>query len=287
MIRHHTIDGIELFSCQPSKPSAKPPVLFIHGAFAGAWMWSETFMPFLAAAGFACHALSLRGHGGSAGRQELDWYSVDDYVADVATVIAALGETPVLAGHSMGGFIVQKMLEQRPLPGAALICSVPPQGLLAAQFYLLFKKPQLFTEINRVLAGHYTDTATLREALFAGAADEAMLTAWLGKMQAESQRALWDMSLFNLPRLSAMHPSPMLILGAGEDVLVPSFLVHNTAHAYGLPCHIFPGMGHAITHEKEWPLVAAMLRDWLATLEPLSPDVDCVAQMGRVTAHSW
>jgi hypothetical protein len=23
-------------------------------------------------------------------------------------------------------------------------------------------------------------------------------------------------------------------------------------------------MGHAVTHEKEWPLVAATLRDWLA-----------------------
>ncbi|MDR2838848.1 MAG: alpha/beta hydrolase [Azonexus sp.] len=267
MIHHRAIDGIELLSCLPKKTAARrPPVLFIHGAFAGAWMWSETFMPFLAAAGFACHALSLRGHGGSAGRQNLDWYSIDDYVEDVAAVIAALDETPVLVGHSMGGFIVQKTLEQRPLPGAALICSVPPQGLLAAQFHLLLRKPQLFAEINRILAGHYTNTATLREALFASDVDEAMLTAWLGKLQAESQRALWDMSMFNLPCLRAMHRPPMLILGAEEDVLVPSFLVDNTAHAYGVPCHIFPGMGHAVTHEKEWPQVAAMLRDWLETL---------------------
>jgi non-heme chloroperoxidase len=30
-----------------------------------------------------------------------------------------------------------------------------------------------------------------------------------------------------------------------------------------LPVHIFRGMGHAVTHEKEWPLVLSTLSDWL------------------------
>jgi pimeloyl-ACP methyl ester carboxylesterase len=268
MMTRHTIEGLEVLSCLPDKKSARPPLLFIHGAFAGAWMWSETFMPFLAAAGYPCHALSLRGHGDSHGRERIDWHSVTDYVDDVGTVIDWLGETPVLIGHSMGGFIVQKFLERHTVPGAALVCSVPPQGLIASQFHLMFQKPQLFAEINGIMAGNYTDTETLREALFAGDIDEAMLAAWLTRMQSESQRALWDMSMFNLPNLHAMHRPPMLILGAEQDVLVPAFLVQTTAHTYGLPCHIFRGMGHAVTHEKEWPLVAAMLRDWLATLRP-------------------
>ncbi|MDR0777108.1 MAG: alpha/beta hydrolase [Azonexus sp.] len=268
MIQHHTIEGLELLSCSPRRHSSRPPLLFIHGAFAGAWMWSETFMPFFAAAGYACHALSLRGHGGSHGGERIDWHSIADYVDDVTTAVAWLDETPVLIGHSMGGFVVQKFLERHDAPGAALLCSVPPQGLIASQFHLLLQKPQLFAELNQILAGHYTDTTTLREALFAGEVDEATLETWLGKMQSESQRALWDMSMFNLPNLLAMHRPPMLILGAEHDVLVPAFLVQSTAHTYGLPCHIFRGMGHAVTHEKEWPLVAATVRDWLATLKP-------------------
>src|SRR5690349_24594776 len=47
------------------------------------------------------------------------------------------------------------------------LCSVPPQGLIASQFHLMFQKPHLFSEINRVMAGDHTDTSTLREALFA------------------------------------------------------------------------------------------------------------------------
>ncbi len=264
----HTIEGLEVLSCLPDKKSARPPLLFIHGAFAGAWMWSETFMPFLAAAGHACYAVSLRGHGDSHGREHIDWHSIADYVDDVATVADWLGEAPILIGHSMGGFVVQKYLERHAVPGAALICSVPPQGLVASQFHLLFQKPQLFAEINRIMGGHYTDIDTLREALFAGDIDDATLAIWLNRMQSESHRALWDMSMFNLPNPHAMHRPPMLILGAESDVLVPAFLVQSTAHTYGLPCHIFRGMGHAVTHEKEWPRVAAMLGDWLAALRP-------------------
>jgi non-heme chloroperoxidase len=212
--------------------------------------------------------VSLRGHGGSHGRDQIDWHSVTDYVDDIGTVVDWLGETPVLVGHSMGGFIVQKYLERHQVPGAALVCSVPPQGLIAAQFHLMFQKPQLFMDINRIMSGNYPDTEILREALFAGEIDETMLAAWLDRMQPESHRALWDMSMFNLPNLHAMHRPPMLILGAELDVLVPAFLVQTTGQTYGLPAHIFRGMGHAVTHEKEWPLVAAALQDWLAEIRP-------------------
>lgn len=268
MIKNQIVEGLEVYSCLPNKKSSRPPVLFIHGAFAGAWMWTETFMPFLADAGFPCYAVSLRGHGGSQGHEQMEWHSIADYVDDVGTIIDWLGETPVLVGHSMGGFIVQKFLERHETPGAALVCSVPPQGLIASQFHLMFQKPQLFAEINRIMAGDYTDTNTLREALFAGEVDETMLAVWMSRMQAESHRAIWDMSMFSLPNLHAMHRPPMLILGAEHDVLVPAFLVQSTGHTYGLPVHIFRGMGHAVTHEKEWPLVAAMLRDWLEEIRP-------------------
>lgn len=264
-----TVAGLEVFSCQPTrKHSAHPPLLFIHGAFAGGWMWTETLMPNLAAAGYACHALSLRGHGGSEGRAHIDWHSVNDYVDDVVTVIRELQIDPVLIGHSMGGFIVQKYLERHPARAVALLCSVPPQGLIAAQFHLMLQKPALFLEINRIMSGEYTDTVTLREALFAGNPDESMLAAWLGRMQPESHRAIWDMSMFNLPRVFGMHRPPMLIIGAEHDVLVPAFLVQSTAHTYGETAHILRGMGHAITHEHDWPTLASMLQTWLEDLKP-------------------
>ncbi|MBK7417265.1 MAG: alpha/beta fold hydrolase [Dechloromonas sp.] len=68
MIKTEKIDGLEVFSCKPARKTGQPTLLFVHGAFAGAWMWTETFMPVLAEAGYPCYAVSLRGHGGSDGR---------------------------------------------------------------------------------------------------------------------------------------------------------------------------------------------------------------------------
>ena len=266
-ISHTLIDGIELFSLPAQQRHSATPLLFLHGAFAGGWMWTETFMPFFAAAGYDVHALSLRGHGGSAGRDRIDWHSVADYVEDLGHIVrhieAESGATPALIGHSMGGFIVQKYLEKATVPAAVLLCSVPPQGLVAAQFHLLFQKPELFMDINRIMGGSYTDTAVLREALFAGEADETMLHAWLSRMQTESHRALWDMSVFNLPLLQRAQLPPLLVAGAEKDVLVPAFLVQATAQTYGQQAHIFRDMGHAVTHEHDWPRVAGDIATWL------------------------
>ena len=37
----------------------KPPLVFIHGSFHGAWCWAEHWLPFFAHYGFDCYALSL------------------------------------------------------------------------------------------------------------------------------------------------------------------------------------------------------------------------------------
>jgi pimeloyl-ACP methyl ester carboxylesterase len=121
MLKTQIVDGLEVFSCLPSRKTGKPALLFVHGAFAGGWMWTETFMPFLAEAGYPCYALSLRGHGGSTGGEQINWHSIGDYVDDVKTVVDWLDEPPVLIGHSMGGFIVQKYLEHRPATAVALV----------------------------------------------------------------------------------------------------------------------------------------------------------------------
>ena len=225
-------------------------------------------MPFLAEDGYRSYAVSLRGHGNSTGQDEIKWHSIADYVDDTVRVLDWLEEPAVLVGHSMGGFIVQKLLERRAAPAAALVCSVPPQGLIAAQFHLFLQKPHLFLEINGIMSGNQPSSATLRDALFANDVDDHVVEDFLNRMQTESHRAIWDMSMFNLPLLPILSRPPMLILGAEKDVLVPAFLVQATAHTYGLPDRIFHGMGHAVTHEAKWPLVAATLRDWLLETVP-------------------
>jgi non-heme chloroperoxidase len=270
-----SVSGREVLAVLPSKAceNGLPPLLFVHGAFAGAWMWADHFMPWFAARGYPCYALSLRGHGNSADRERIDWLSIADYVEDVRIIVDWLGEDPVLIGHSMGGFVVQKYLEQYTAPAAALLCSVPPQGLAASQFHLLFQKPGLFLELNNVMNRRGISLEATREFLFAQPVDKALLEHFRDHLQVESQRVIWDMTMFHLPSLPFGLAPPLFIAGAEYDVMVPAFMVLATAHVYGVKAHIFKNMGHALTHERNWREVAETLFDWLETqLRPEAND---------------
>lgn len=257
-------DHLEVLVHGPEGAARKAtPLLFLHGAYTAAWCWQEHYLPHFAAAGYQCHAPSFSGHGGSRRREQLDSYSIDDYVNDVAEVAAALPAPPVLIGHSMGGFVVQKYLEKHAAPAAVLMCSVPPQGLAASAFGMLFGRPGLFADLNRLMSGGQVALDSLREALFAQPVSVDDLARYYRLAQPESHRAIWDMSLFNLPQPARMHQPPMLILGARHDALIPPDQVHMTASTYGRQAEIFPDMGHGMMLEQDWEQVARRVEAWL------------------------
>ncbi len=239
------------------------PLLFVHGAYAGAWCWDEHFLPYFAAHGFSAHAVSLRGHGGSPNRHLLDTYSIDDYVEDVARTVDTLDAPPILIGHSMGGFVIQKYLERGVAAGAVLLSSVPPQGLMASAFGLAMRKPGLMTEFNKLMGGGRVDGEALREALFHQPVDNADLRRYLRASQSESHRAIWDMSLFNLPRVASVADIPLLVIGTQHDELIPSGQVEMTARTYGVAAHILPDLGHGMMLERGWQRVAELMLEWL------------------------
>lgn len=267
-IEHQLVDGLELISCFPEHPArGAPPLVFVHGAFAAAWIWEECFMPRAAAAGYASYALSLRGHGKSFGAEHIDQHSIRDYVDDLSRIVEEIGQTPVLIGHSMGGFVVQKYLEHHTAKAAVLMSSVPPQGLVAATFHLFLKRPGLLMEINQLLSSQDISLDAARQALFAKPVDDQLLARFLQRMSMESTRAIWDMSMFSLVNITHVRRTPLTVLGVEHDQLIPPFLVNATGHSYAVPAHIFPGFGHGFPIEPGGEVVLDAAIAWLeATL---------------------
>ncbi len=255
--------ALELLSREPQGRAHATPLLFIHGAYTAAWCWEEHYLAWFAERGFSAHALSLSGHGGSRGRERLDSLAIADYVGDVAEAVATLPAPPVLIGHSMGGFVVQKYLEGHAAPAAVLMCAVPPQGLMASAFGLMFGKPGLMTDLNRLMGGGQVALETLREALFAQPVGTDDLKRYYRYAQPESHRALWDMTLFDLPSPRCMRGVPLLVLGGEFDHLVPASLVEMTARTYGVEAEIFAGLGHGLMLERDWELPARRIAHWL------------------------
>jgi non-heme chloroperoxidase len=265
VVRGGRAGGLEVISRQPPEKVSprSTPLLFLHGAFAAAWCWDEHFLQYFADHGYASHALSFSGHGASPGRERLDSFGIDDYVRDAATVAEMLPAPPVLIGHSMGGMVAQKYLESHEAAGVVLMASVPPQGLWAAALGLAFRKPGLMNDLNRLLGGARVALDTLRAAMFAQPVATEDLARWYKRMQPESHRAIWDMTLFNLPLKSRMRLPPLLVLGAEHDALIPPSQVEMTARHYGVEAEIFEGMGHGLMLERSWRQVAERILGWL------------------------
>lgn len=97
----------------------KPPLLFVHGAYSGSWMWSK-YIPYFVSKGWTCYAMNMRSHYKS---RVLDMtkISFQDYLEDIKEVIAECDVNPILIGHSMGGILGQKLAETVKLAGLVLV----------------------------------------------------------------------------------------------------------------------------------------------------------------------
>jgi non-heme chloroperoxidase len=254
---------LEILECRPQIESPLPPVLFVHGAYAGAWTWAEHFLTHFAAHGFPAYAVSLRGHGASHGRETLAWTSLADYVEDLAETIDALDAAPVLVGHSMGAMVIMKYLERETVPAAALLAPVPPHGLFPSSLMLALGRPGLFSELNSLMSSGKASVDAMQSALFAGPLPVEQLLDYYGRFQRESQRAIWDMTLFNLPLAWRMNRPPLLALLAERDALFPLEQSRSGFTAVGMRTEVLEGMGHAVMLERGWQVAADRVIGWL------------------------
>src|SRR5208282_4475099 len=118
-----------------------PVILFVHGAFGGAWMWQEHFLRYFRKSGRSVYALSLRGHGRSKGRDQIQSWRFSDYIDDVRCVIEKIGAPIVVVGHSLGGLIVQRLIGRVPMRAVVLLASAPPEGILLVGHSLVLPHP--------------------------------------------------------------------------------------------------------------------------------------------------
>ncbi|MFZ0546294.1 MAG: alpha/beta fold hydrolase [Candidatus Promineifilaceae bacterium] len=257
--------GLELISVEPDEKRFETPLLFVHGAWHGAWCWAENFLPYFAGKGYSVHALSLRGHGGSSGRDKLRWARGSGYVADVHEVAEQLPTNPVIIAHSMGGYVAQKYLEKYKAPAAVLLAPVPDNGVLRTTLNIARHHPLDFLRVNLKLSLYpLVRTEALTKSFFFSAdMPQEQVRRYYEKMQDESYLGFLDMLLLNLPRPKKVPKTPMLILGAANDAIFTPGEIARTARAYGADSEVFPDMAHDMMLEPGWQTVADRMTAWL------------------------
>ena len=240
------------------------PLLFIHGMFHGAWCWDVHFLDYFARHGLAAYAVNLRGHGASEGGDKLRWTRIADFVDDVDTAVRQLPRPPVVIGHSLGGFVVQKYLEDHDAPAGVLLSSPPPSGMLQPALRVARRRPLVFAKTNLTLrlAPMIATPELTREAFFSPDFPEVELRRFWRMMQDESYMAFVDMVALNLPNPEKVK-TPVLVLGAARDNMLLPAEIEATARAYHTKAQIIPGVAHSSMLETGWETVAERILEWL------------------------
>lgn len=257
------LEVIDKGSCSESHPA---PLLFVHGSWHAAWCWDEYFLGFFAERGYRAVALSLRNHGTSH-RQSPRRCSVADWVSDVASVADSLGVRPVVVGHSMGGLVVQKYLENHSAPAGVLLASVPISGAGRGLLRMMGRHPLRSAAVT--LTGKsrraLNPPEITREFFYSAGTAESDVARYSALLDEEYfGRQTLDLTMFSLPKPQRVT-TPLLVLGAERDACFSRDEIRATARAYGTEAEFFPGMAHNMMLEPGWVAVAERIDSWLDT----------------------
>ncbi len=201
-----TFDGRGGEVLQAIQPRERGRALLIHGAGGDSYQWLPVVVPALWAAGFSVCAPTLPGHGRAADPTKS---TADELQACVAEAAAAFAPTLII-GHSLGGYLVQRHLQTRPVARGVLLASLPPTVPRER-------------ELRQVMA-----QLTCK---LAGAAVEVALT---DAPDLEGRAA---------------SVAPMLVIGGSRDRVVPMPWVRQTAARYGVQARMVNG-GHRVMYGR-------------------------------------
>jgi len=101
-----------------------------------------------------------------------------------------------------------------------------------------------------------------REAFFSAEMPEEQIAGYQKRLQDESFRSYLDELGLNLVRPKRIK-TPLLVIGAQDDMVIPQKGVRATARTYGTNAVIFPDMAHDVMLEEGWQVVADRILEFL------------------------
>ena len=124
--------GVALEGDRWAAPNSRGEVLFLHGGGQTRHAWG-TGAARIAATGWTCTTVDLRGHGDSGWAPD-GAYDVGAYVNDIRAVCAELGGNVIVVGASLGGIMALTLAAETTSPIRALVLvdiapRVEPEGI--------------------------------------------------------------------------------------------------------------------------------------------------------------
>ena len=254
-------EGIYVETQQPERRSRKPPLLLVHGALTGSWLWSS-FAGYFAERGWEAHALNFRGHFTS-DLADLAETTMADYASDIGVAVRQLGKPPVLIGWGIGGLAAMMYASRHPVLGLVLLAPSPSAAVLPRKpaEHELKQIPPVY---DAEWWGWTASAKELRESMPDMSDDDLVKMQEMLSGARESGTARRERML-GVDVDTARINVPSLVIGAGLDDTVHPNEARRTADLLGAAYEYFPGASHfgLVMGERTWPEVAGSVLGWL------------------------
>jgi len=249
-------------------------VVFIHGMYMTPLCW-EHWVETFRSRGYQCLAPTWPGRYKPVETlrknhpdPELGKLTLSAVIESLAAFIKTLDEKPILIGHSMGGLMVQLLLQKDIAAAGVAIDSAPPAGVFTTKgSFLKSNWPHItpFVSLNNPIEMSF----------------ERFQYTFVNTLPLEEQRAAYDRyvvpesrrvpreSLGSIARIDFKKPHvPLLFVAGSADHVIPASLNQTNYDKYKQSSSVtsfkeFAGRTHFIIGQKGWEEVAAFIIVWL------------------------
>lgn len=252
------------------------PLVMIHGAFCGAWVFDKFRAPF-EKAGFRVHAPTLRHHENDSPPPTFGRTSLTDYAHDLESLIAGLDELPVIVGHSMGGLLAQMLAARGKARALVLLAPSAPWGVWPTTLFEVASSQTLFLASGDYRGSIIQPSFHVAAAHSLDKLDAAERSAVYARFVPESGQATFEIMHWSLDPRRAAHvrardvTCPVLCLAGSDDKINPPSTVARIAARYHGRARFeeIAGHSHWLLGEKGREKIAARAVSWLDDVLPI------------------
>lgn len=247
-------------------------IVLIHGLFMNAKSWAE-WKTYFEKEGYKVVVPEFPFHSGepAALRKDipagLGKLNLDDVVAHISKVVLEQPEPPILVGHSIGGLIVQLLINRGLGAMGVSIDPAPPKGVFTTRWS--------FLRANIATINPFKGNSPCLPSV------EWFQYAFCNTMTLAETQKLYDQFVVpegrNIPRQSTQDAgkvdwskphAPLLIIAGEKDNIIPASLNRKNFNRYRpsgsiLDFKEFPGRTHILCAQEGWQEIAGYILNWI------------------------
>jgi pimeloyl-ACP methyl ester carboxylesterase len=243
-----------------SSSTNRTPVLLVHGAFAGSWIWEGAFLDCLAKMGRSTVALDLRVETGEASEDK----KTLPYGAVILREIERFDVPPIVIAHSLGALLAQRLLGRTKIAALVMLAPVPPEGMIFTTPFLFASEPSIWQGLFNFLCGRREDAFDgMADILFSKQTRETEIEKNAARMVFEGFGAVFEAHIPAPVVPAFIIGVPSLVVAGAEDKLISPLASVRTALYHGAEYRTEDELGHFMQTGPGARRAAEFIIDWL------------------------